>query len=198
MDGNDVAQPPDWRLYPTGAAAQTSPQRTGRFGRLRREWLAFTAMTVRPGLILMAVVVPLVLGIILMRLMLGGRPRPSPDKGAQSTLKVTLTDAKAMFGDTGTYAVATASGLSGSEPGYSFVDQQVESKLPKVVSVAATKTTFIAAAKSQTGRCFFIIDSEPAGTRFAETKDRPCAAAEAPGPASALWTEAWPVLVVTD
>jgi hypothetical protein len=213
-----------------------------------------------PAVALCLGLTPIVLIVVafVFELLFSSRPRPA-HKPAQSALKVTMTNAKAMFGETGSYEFATAFHLSetgltfigpyeasqrpktvsvaatkltfvaasksegdrcfsimDSElPGTrfaqandrpctaanapdSFVDQQVESKLPKVVSVAATKTTFIAAAKSQTGGCFFIIDSEPAGTRFAETKDRPCAAAEAPGPASALWTEAWPVLVVTD
>jgi hypothetical protein len=141
---------------------------------------------------------PIVSVAIAFPLMLGSRPRPSPDKRAQSSLKVTSSDAKSWFLDSGSYQSATASDLAEEEPGYSFVDQQVESKLPKTVSVAATKTTFVAAAKSETGRCFFIFDTEVVGTRYAETTDRPCAAANAPTPASAVWTAAWPVPPLTD
>jgi hypothetical protein len=156
----------------------------------RHLWAALNR-ELRPAVwVLLTILTPIVAARIAVPLMLGSHPHHY-DKSAQSALKVTLTNAKAMFGDTGSYQSATASGLAELEPGYSFVDQHTEATMPHNASVAATKATFVAAAKSKTGRCFFIFDSETSGTKFAETKDRPCAAAEAPGPASALWAAAW-------
>jgi hypothetical protein len=192
MDETDVAQRPDWRSgasFPPMPPIELDTKRPERARRTSREQM--TPMIMVFLVIPMTLLALLFVVGLLMTLMLPTH-RPSSDKQTQSVLRVTLTDAQAMFGDSGSYEGATASGLAGSEPGYSYVDQHTEPTLPNAVSVAATKTTFVAAAKSKSGRCFFIVSSEPSGTQYAETKDRLCAAANAPAPASPLWLAAWP------
>jgi hypothetical protein len=152
----------------------------------------------RPGLssrerfLLLILGVPVLLLVMLTTLVVLILPerRKDPDNLARGTLTVTSAWASAYFGDDGSYEFATPAHLSESEPGYSFVDRQSEVKLPTFVSVTATKTTFVAATRSKSGRCFFIMDSVLPGTRYAVANDR-CAAANAPDPTSPLWGPTW-------
>jgi hypothetical protein len=103
----------------------------------------------------------------------------APDKAAQAALKVMLTDAKANYGETGTYADSDASGLAGIEPGYTIVGPSVNSTDPRIVSVASTDSSWTAATRSNSGTCFFITDSDAIGTSFGRmpaTASEPCSA----------------------
>jgi hypothetical protein len=209
MNGTDVAQPLDLgssASFPPMPPMELETRQTRRVGRSIRERVALWLLVILgvPMMLLVAA------GVFL-RLVLSPRPYP-PYRRAQSALRGTLFEAEYMFDDSGTYEGATAPGLSAASDrddssfpaaSFSFVNQQIESTAPlvgapHVVSVAGTKTMFVAAAKSTDGRCFFIMTSEPLGRRYAETHTRPCAAAKAPDPASPLWAEAWPVEPLTD
>jgi hypothetical protein len=112
----------------------------------------------------------------------------SIDKSAQATLKVMVTNAKAIYGDAGNYSQADAMGLAAAEPGYVVIEGDVESDGLKVVSVSvsASATTWTAATLSPTGTCFYISDSDDFGTLFASSDTLPCNAASMP-PGQTNW-----------
>ena len=102
---------------------------------------------------------------------LGARAR-AQNRAAQSSLRNALTAAKTMYTDTNNYTSADSSstGLSTVEPSLQYVAAAVASTGPKVVSVAAgggSGTTWSAAAKSDSGNCYWIKDvSTGPGTTF--------------------------------
>jgi type IV pilus assembly protein PilA len=140
-------------------------------------------------LIELAVVI-LIIGILLLLAIpsfLGVRKK-AQDKAAQSSLKVLLTDAKAVYGDANTYSGADYLGLASAEPGYNVVASSTSSSGPKIISVAvnASGTEWKAAAWAQSSNCFFIADSDATGTSFARTNgaaNTACTAATTPGTA---------------
>jgi type IV pilus assembly protein PilA len=140
-------------------------------------------------LIELAVVI-LIIGILLLLAIpsfLGVRKK-AQDKAAQSSLKVLLTDAKAIYGDANSYTAAGVTGLQGAEPGYSIVADTVSSSGPKIISVAvnAAGTEWKAASWAQSSNCFFIADSDATGTSFARTNgaaNTACTAGTTPGTA---------------
>jgi type IV pilus assembly protein PilA len=99
---------------------------------------------------------------------LGARTR-AQNRAAQSSLRNALTAAKTMYTDTNAYTSADSSstGLTTVEPSLSYVAAGTASTGPKVVSVAAGSTTWSAAAKSDSGTCYWIKDvSTGPGTTF--------------------------------
>jgi hypothetical protein len=109
-----------------------------------------------------------------------GPSNSAQDKAAQSSLKVMLTYAKAIYGDVGNYSSSDASGLAGAEPGYAIVEASVNSSGPREVSVASTEGSWTAAARSGSGTCFLIVDSDEKGTLFGRIQasaGEPCSAA---------------------
>jgi type IV pilus assembly protein PilA len=102
---------------------------------------------------------------------LGARAR-AQNRAAQSSLRNALTAAKTMYTDTNNYTSADSSstGLSTVEPSLQYVAAGTASTGPKEVSVAAgggSGTTWSAAAKSDSGNCYWIKDvSTGPGTTF--------------------------------
>ena len=98
---------------------------------------------------------------------LGARDRAN-DRAAQSSLRNGLTAAKVVFTDKQDYTQATVSTLTAEEP--SLVFQTGASTTFKQVSfnTPAGGTTFGAAAKSKSGKCFYIKDvaAAPGGTTY--------------------------------
>jgi type IV pilus assembly protein PilA len=119
-------------------------------------------------LIELAVVI-LIIGILLLLAIPSflGVKKKAQDKAAQSALKVLLTDAKAIYGDTSSFSGADVTGLANAEPGYRVLAGA--STGPKNISVHLSGTnsnTWSAAAKSQSTKCFYIRDSDASGTTF--------------------------------
>jgi type IV pilus assembly protein PilA len=103
---------------------------------------------------------------------LGARAR-AQDRAAQSSLRNTLTAAKTIYTDNQSYTIVTpgASGtLKATEPSLTFEADATGSNGPKVISSAAAPAadTFTAAAKSDSGKCFYIKDvaSTTGGTTY--------------------------------
>ena len=91
---------------------------------------------------------------------LGARERAN-DRAAQSSLRNALTAAKTIFTDTQDYASASDTALAGVEPSLTFKAAADASTTNKEVSVNAgtsPSTTWYGAAKSKSGKCFFIRD----------------------------------------
>jgi type IV pilus assembly protein PilA len=123
-------------------------------------------------LIELAVVI-LIIGLLLLLAIpsfLGVRRRAT-EKSAQMSLRVALTDAKALQGDTDDYSAATAASVIENEPGYTHTTNDTTSSLGvKNLSIGNSTTDWGAAAWSPTGVCFLIHDSAADGTFFAKTR----------------------------
>ena len=102
---------------------------------------------------------------------LGSRSR-AQDRGAQSSLRNTVTSAKPLFLENNNdYSFATDTALAAVEPALTFSVAGTASTGPKEVSVepgASVSSTFYAAALSSSGTCFYIKDSTTGGTSFAK------------------------------
>jgi type IV pilus assembly protein PilA len=115
---------------------------------------------------------------------LGARER-AQERAAQSSLRNTVTAAKAIFTDQEDYTNATVALLTSEEPAIQFVAANTISTDDKIVSVdgnpdgvaAPTKSNvFTAAAFSDAGTCWFLQDTATAtgglgGTRWAKNSD---------------------------
>ena len=98
---------------------------------------------------------------------LGARKR-AQDRAAQSSLRNALTAAKTMYTDSSSFAAAdeSATGLITVEPSLTYAAAGTASTGPKNVSVSATADTWAAAAKSDSGNCYWIKEVATAGTTF--------------------------------
>lgn len=95
---------------------------------------------------------------------LGARERAN-DRAAQSSLRNALTAAKTIYTDEQDYQQATATALRDIEPSLTFLDDATASTTFKGVSVnSASSTSWSAAAKSKSGKCFYIRDVVSTGT----------------------------------
>jgi type IV pilus assembly protein PilA len=124
-------------------------------------------------------VVVLIIGILIaiaIPTFLGARKR-AQDRAAQSSLRNSLTAAKAIFTDNETYTPADATALSSGEPSITFVDDSGSSDSPTTVVVPRTGVAgsqWIGVAFSKAGRCWFIQDNTQnpsAGTSWAVSAD---------------------------
>jgi type IV pilus assembly protein PilA len=122
-------------------------------------------------LIELAVVI-LIIGLLLLLAIpsfLGVRRRAT-EKTAQMSLRVALTDAKAMLGDTDDYSVATAASVIENETAYTHTtNDTTASSGVRNLSIGNSTDDWGAAAWSPSGVCFLIHDSLADGTFFAKT-----------------------------
>ncbi len=91
---------------------------------------------------------------------LGARERAN-DRAAQSSLRNALTAAKTLYTDSQDYSVATDGALDDVEPSLSYLPAGTASTSFKSVSVdggTSPSSTWSAAAKSKSGKCFAIKD----------------------------------------
>jgi len=93
------------------------------------------------------------------------------DVAAKSSVRITLTDAKSFTADNDSYLLVTSASLAASEPSLTFVDETTPSTGHSVITQyvpdrLTTAKTFVAAAYSQAGKCFFLRDVTDAGTTF--------------------------------
>ncbi|MEX0875182.1 MAG: prepilin-type N-terminal cleavage/methylation domain-containing protein [Actinomycetota bacterium] len=137
-------------------------------------------------------VVVLIIGILIaiaIPTFLGARTR-AQDRAAQSSLRNTVTAAKALFTDNEDYADATFAELSSGEPSLEFVaagDPSLEQTMVSVTSVVTAPSTkaeeFYGAVKSNSGTCWYVRDavdpvSNP-GTGWAKDATTPVCTATA-------------------
>jgi type IV pilus assembly protein PilA len=125
-------------------------------------------------------VVVLIIGILIaiaIPTFLGARKR-AQDRAAQSSLRNTVTSAKAIFTDNEDYSAATTAALSSAEPSLTFAAAAVASSGQNDVSVDGSQTVnnapkpnrFVAAAKSASTVCWYVQDiAGPSGTTNAGT-----------------------------
>src|SRR4051794_22535276 len=114
-------------------------------------------------------VVVLIIGILIaiaIPTFLGARKR-AQDRAAQSSLRNTVTAAKAIFTDNEDYTGADKDALASGEPSLTFVANTTASTKSTEVSVGADntpgggtgkKTRFAAAALADTGTCWYVQD----------------------------------------
>jgi|GEM_PF-350432 prepilin-type N-terminal cleavage/methylation domain len=103
---------------------------------------------------------------------LGAKTRAQA-KVPQASLKYALTDAKAIYNDTGSYLNVTVGALTTAEASVSFVATGTASTTPKKVSVnmatpAAGGTVIIMTARSQSNVCYVVGSWSLGGTYFAK------------------------------
>jgi hypothetical protein len=115
---------------------------------------------------------------------LGVRHRAA-DKSAQAVLRVGLTNAKAIFGDSGSYSGATASALATSEPTFTWVNGDTVASTVRTASVQVTKKSWTGASPSGS-TCFFIRD-DGSVTTFAKVQTADCRASSAPAQMGPSW-----------
>jgi prepilin-type N-terminal cleavage/methylation domain-containing protein len=140
-------------------------------------------------------VVVMMIGVLLgiaIPTFLSARGRAS-DRLAQTSLRVALTNAKSLFSDSSSYLPADQAGLSAVERGLDFLDPSAASDDGKSVSVVSTSdTSWVAAAWSNSGKCFFVYDtggSEP--TKFLTASDVDCTASAGAANVGRFKTNGW-------
>lgn len=131
-----------------------------------------------------------------------GAQNKAKDHVAQSSARKALADAKTIFADTGAYASVDVAKLVTSEPSLTFVDGATHRVAPAdsgptTVSVLATPTAWYGAVRSETGTCFYVVDSVDTtgvgGTKYAKAKDVPAddCVASATRPAAGDYRDKW-------
>lgn len=150
------------------------------------------------SLVEIAVVVSIVAVLLMFAVptLLGARVR-AQDRAAQTILRDTATSAKVIFTDEATYTTVTPGpdgNLAASQPQLQFVDAVTVSSSNAVISVEGDQTRFRAAAKSATGRCWYVRESvtAPGGLAWAVTHrpGKTCRANNAPPDKHSAWATA--------
>ncbi|MDQ4109315.1 MAG: type II secretion system GspH family protein, partial [Actinomycetota bacterium] len=138
-------------------------------------------------------VVVLIIGILVaiaLPTFLGARER-AQNRAAQSSLRNALVAAKTAYTDTSDYTAATSLLLGAIEPSLTYNAAGVASTGPTVVSVAVTganSNIWSAAALSESGTCYWIMDdASAAGTGTKYDTGGACTGTAAAAAAGASW-----------
>ncbi len=155
----------------------------GRYGKDEGFTLIELMVVVLIIAILLAIAIPTFLGA----------QNKAKDRSAQSSLRNTVTVAKTANADKQDYAAVTLADLIAAEPSLSFVAKATTSGDPKVVSVDFNATnTFIAAAWSKAGTCFFIRDDSANGTTpYGKDATLTATTCKASAAGTATWGASW-------
>ena len=141
-----------------------------RFFRRGRDQRGFTLVE--------ALLVTAVIGVLLVIAIpsfLGTRARVQ-DRSAQANLRVALTNAKALYADTESFAKITATTLHDAETSLDFTS--APSTAPNMVSVHSGSGGIVLAAQSRSGVCYVVGDAaNAAGAVFQNVGTASCAAA---------------------
>ncbi len=109
---------------------------------------------------------------------LGAKTRAS-DRDAQTSLRIALSNAKAVYADTDSFATVTVTSLRAAETGIDFTN--AASTGPKLVSVDSSDRGVVLAAKSPSGVCYVIGDTgSKSGTVFGSLGTSACNASTVP------------------
>jgi len=131
---------------------------------------------------------------------LGAKAR-AHDRSAQSSLRIAITNAKAIYADTDSYAKVTLASLKAAETGVVFTNGP--STKPSVVSMQTGTAGIVFAAESATGTCYVIGDAaNAAGTVFGSLGSASCDASTVPPMPTSVptalhissgggWAQAW-------
>jgi type IV pilus assembly protein PilA len=159
--------------------------------RLQREDKGFTLIELMVVVLIIAILIAIAIPTFL-----GARGR-AQDRAAQSSLRNTVTGAKAIYTDDEDYADADTTALAASEPSLTFVGAAVDSDDSNEISVmpgTSPSTRFVAATWSNNKKCWYIQDSVAPGTnpgtKFAvdvAPAGNNCQADAAPAVGSASW-----------
>jgi prepilin-type N-terminal cleavage/methylation domain-containing protein len=117
------------------------------------------------------------------------------DSAARQTAAKALEVGRIVFTDSATYATVTTAELIATEPNIDFKDGTTDSTGSGMASTdvpdrATTGYTFVAAVRSDSGKCYFIRDWITFGIGYAVVPD------SAPGQCTAAYAAANPALVV--
>ena len=152
--------------------------------RLNREDKGFTLIELMVVVLIIAILIAIAIPTFL-----GARAR-AQDRAAQSSLRNSVTAAKAIFTDNEDYADADAATLALGEPALVFVASAVASTDQNMVSVdpgTTPSTRFVGAVLSKADKCWYVQDVVSPGTNPGTKwafNDQPaagtCTAASAP------------------
>ena len=113
---------------------------------------------------------------------LGARSK-AQDRAAQSNLRNALTAEKTYYVDNQAYTNNTSSSMTSIEPSLTYAASAAPTVVGTVYITLSTTTntndTVTLAAKSASGKCFYLQDSTPAGTQY--EADTACGAGAAAG-----------------
>lgn len=127
------------------------------------------------------VTVVLVLAVLLtiaIPAFIGAKTRAS-DRDAQTSLRIALTNSKAIFADTDTFAKVTVATLHAAETSVAFTSGA--STGPKEVSVDSSNSGVILTARSPSGTCYVIGDTgSTVGVVFGSLGPATCQASTVP------------------
>lgn len=157
--------------------------------RLHREDKGFTLIELMVVVLIIAILIAIAIPTFL------GARRRAQDRAAQSSLRNTVTAAKAIFTDDETYTPADSAALQSGEPSLVFLASTGTSAEPvEVVVLVNAGDRFVAKAFSKAGKCWYVQDvtgpsgASNAGTRWAvDEGPASCGGAAAPAQASTLW-----------
>jgi type IV pilus assembly protein PilA len=156
--------------------------------RRMREEDGFTLIELMVVVLIIAILIAIAIPTFL-----GARKR-AQDRAAQSSLRNTVTAAKAIFTDKETYTGVTATDLAEGEPAIEYlsapnVPLTISDDPVEVVMLTAAGDRFVAVAYSKAGNCWYAQDvtgptnAANAGTRWAMEDNIPstgCTGANAP------------------
>jgi type IV pilus assembly protein PilA len=132
--------------------------------------------------ILLAIAIPTFLGV----------RKSADDRASQTAVRNAYTNAKTIFSDKNQndYTAVDSTALVAAAPELSFLASATASTKATQVSFGTTTTTFIAAAKSNSGKCFFIKEDITAGVFYGSSASGggACSAATAP---DSGWQAKW-------
>ena len=160
-----------------------------------REEEGFTFVEIMTVVLIIAVLIAIAVPSFL-----GAKTRAS-DRSAQSSLRIAITNVKAIYSDTESFTEVTVGALSAAESSLRFTSGP--STGPNLVSVASAIDGVVLAARSSTGTCYVIADTGPAaGTVFGSLGSSVCDASTVPAlpttPPTALritagggWAQGW-------
>jgi type IV pilus assembly protein PilA len=96
-----------------------------------------------------------------------GLKRRADDVAAKDSAVLTVKTARGLTDDDGTYTGLTGAGLGASQPGLTYVDGNVPSTAPSVVSQLVVGTDILyVSVFSKAGSCFLIRDNINLGSTF--------------------------------
>ncbi len=135
-------------------------------------------------------VVVLIIGILLaiaIPTFLGARTR-GQDSVAKTSLRNGLTAADVLFTDSQDFSLADQKGMSSAEGALDYTDGGSSSNGPKQLSITANSDDWTAAARSESGTCFYIhTTSQGTVSYMSDSGAKECRADDGTSASSSKW-----------